>query len=98
MAAYQIQFKVNGKVYANIDDAETAKSEAMVDLSEIIRESEKAIMIAVEVECVHTHKITKVDTWFPKSQVNNHQVKGWLAVKKRREIRNNFNSDVIVHI
>lgn len=55
--------------------------------AEIERETEKAIALKATLHCVHTDQVVSRLAWFPKSQIKNNAVPGWLIDCKVDELR-----------
>tara|TARA_Y100000361_G_scaffold138105_1_gene140033 strand:- start:1055 stop:1498 length:444 start_codon:yes stop_codon:yes gene_type:complete len=53
----------------------------------IVRETERAIALHAFLTCPHTHKTIRKLAWFPRSQIINNQLPGWLISAKRDEMR-----------
>jgi len=53
----------------------------------VIKETDKGIMVGVKLRCYHTDGVKRDVIWFPKSQCNeNLEPKGWLMNIKRDEL------------
>ena len=53
----------------------------------IVRETERAIALHAFLTCPHTHKTIRKLAWFPRSQIIDSQLPGWLISAKRDEMR-----------
>lgn len=62
------------------------KPERTVLVTNIAKETAKAICATVQVVCVHTDNYFSKDIWIPKSLMRNDEVVAWFASKKESEI------------
>ena len=53
----------------------------------VVRETEKAVALEATVVCEHTDQWHTRLAWFPKSQIKENTIPGWLILKKIDELR-----------
>lgn len=66
----------------------TKETEALFNIGRVVRETEKAVMVTVEVESFWGLKTA--DVWFPKSKLVDGRAPLWLIKAKEDELKEKF--------
>ena len=63
----------------------------------VVRSTEKAVMLRVACVCVHTHTSVGRTVWLPKSQIIDGRASEWIVKTKLRELREELGCSIEVH-
>lgn len=68
-------------------EADNAFANGMHEIHEIVKESEKAIALNARWENFASDQTGTALVWFPKSQIKNNSLPGWLLKAKAKELK-----------